>query len=84
MRKVDSNGRLLLGDQPYSLGRTYKGQRVGIRYLPEKRAFAFETETGHGIKTLPAKGLEIADLTGLIPVDLPTGLAVQLAFPWGV
>jgi transposase InsO family protein len=84
VRKVDRNGRLLLGDQHYSLGRVYKGQRVAIRYLPEARAFRFETEQGHEIQTLPAKGLEIGDLTGLIPVDLPTGLAVQLAFPWGV
>jgi len=83
VRKVDSNGCVFLGDQRYSLGRTYRSQRVSAHYVPAQRAFRFDTEQGAWIKTLPAKGLEKTDLTGLIPQDLPVGVVVQLTLPWG-
>ena len=84
VRKVDVNGCLFLGDHRYSLGRVYRSQRVSARFVPEQRAFCFETEQGAWIKTIPAKGLEKSDLTGLIPQELPVGWAVQLSLPWGV
>lgn len=84
VRKVDVNGTIFLGDHAYSLGRVYRSQQVSARFVPEQRAFCFETEQGAWIKNTPAKGLEKSDLTGLIPQELPVGWAVQLALPWGV
>lgn len=84
VRKVDINGCIFLGDHRYSLGRIYRSQQVSAHYIPEERSFRFETDQGAWIKNLPAKGLEKSDLTGLIPQELPTGVIVQLALPWGV
>ena len=84
VRKVDVNGCIFLGDHRYSLRRAYHSQQVSVHYVPEKRAFRFDTQQGTWIKTLPAKGLEKTDLTGLIPQELPAGVVVQLSLPWGV
>lgn len=84
VRKVDINGCVLLGNHRYSLGRIYRSQQVSARFVPQQRTFFFETEQGDWIKTIPAKGLEKSDLTGLIPQELPVGWAVQLSLPWGV
>lgn len=84
VRKVDVNGCIFLGHHRYSLGRAYQSQQVSVHYVPEKRAVRFDTQQGAWIKTLPAKGLEKSDLTGLIPQELPAGVVVQLPLPWGV
>jgi hypothetical protein len=84
VRKVDFNGCVYLGDYRYSLGRVYRSQHVSIHFVPEQRTFSFDTEQGAQIKTIPAKGLEKSDMTGLIPQELPVGRAVQLTLPWGV
>ncbi len=82
VRKVDSQGIVFVGNHPYGLGKKYKQQRVIVHFRPEDRVFSFETEAGEAIKTLPAIGLEKADLTGLIPTSIPTGISVQLPLPW--
>jgi transposase InsO family protein len=84
VRKVSINGTVCLGDQTYFLGRAYHARKVSAHYLPEQRAFRFETEQETWIKTVPAKGLEKSDLTGLIPQELPIGMAIQLTLPWRV
>lgn len=81
VRKVDQNGILYLGNLRYYLGKGHPSQAVKIRFQPERRAFRFETEAGEWIKTLPAKGLEKADLTGLIPGGCFAKTPLQLTLP---
>jgi transposase InsO family protein len=82
VRRVDCNGRILLGNQHYSLGRAYRSQSIHAHFLPEERTFLFETSQGNYIKALPAKGLEISNLTGLLPPSLPPQASVfQLPLP---
>jgi transposase InsO family protein len=81
VRKVDSQGVAYLGNRPYYLGKAYKAQFVRVCFSPQGRTFMFETESGEAIKSLPVKGLDESDLTGLIPVSLPLGVPLQLTLP---
>jgi transposase-like protein len=80
-RKVTQNGVVHLGDQSYTLGRSYKSCSVSIRYLPASRSFRFETTHGALIKILPALGLEKEQLVGLIPAHVPLHLGFQFSLP---
>lgn len=78
-RIVDKNGKVSLGGKQrrYNVGRTYAGHEVTVRFDPTDRHFVFSEARASGktIKRLPAKGLEISDLTGL--AAWPTGLGPQ-------
>ncbi|MBC7222859.1 MAG: transposase [Anaerolineae bacterium] len=75
-RKVGKTGQVHLGKQRYSVGRPYARQQVLVRFSPQERHFVFyEAETEQEIKRLPAKGLDVPDLTGLAP--WPVGLGPQ-------
>lgn len=78
-RIVDQNGRVSLGGKRgrYSVGRTYARREVVVRFDPEDRHFVFSEANApeNVIKRLPAKGLEVTDLTGL--AAWPTGLGPQ-------
>lgn len=68
-RKVGKTGQITLGGQRqrYSVGRAYAGRQVLVRFDPADRNFVFfdaqEPDTEIGRR--PARGLEVADLTGL-------------------
>jgi len=78
-RYVDKNGRVSLGGKQrrYSVGRNYAGQEIIVRFDPQDRHFVFSEANGSKktIKRLPAKGLDVGDLTGL--ETWPTGLGPQ-------
>lgn len=77
-RIADKNGRVSLGGRHcrYSVGRTYAGREIAVRFDPTDRHFVFsEVTSGNTIRRLPAKGLDVSDLTGL--ETWPTGLGPQ-------
>jgi transposase InsO family protein len=83
-RQVGRRGQITLAgkDRRYSVGRAYAGQRIRVRFDPADRHFAFfvgqpEQEIGRR----PARGFDVADLTGII--SLPTGdVPQQLPLRW--
>jgi len=77
-RMVSKNGRVSLGGKQrrYSLGRSYAGREVTVRFDLTDRHFIFsETNASEKTKRLPAKCLDVGDLTGL--ETWPTGLGPQ-------
>jgi transposase InsO family protein len=61
----------------YSIGRTYARQEVLVRFDPADRHFVFSTvhEPDRQIARRPARGLELADITGL--AEWPLGIGPQ-------
>jgi len=80
-RKVNSRGRLSLGNQRYGLSRSWAGKSVSIRFDPPTRAFVFTDLTKPPLPALTraAKGLEKTAICG--PIDVPVP-ARQLHFPF--
>ena len=78
-RIVDKNGRVSLGGRQrrYSVGRSYAGREITVRFDPTERQFVFsETNASEKtIKRLLAKGLDVGNLTGL--ETWPIGLGPQ-------
>jgi transposase InsO family protein len=80
-RTISTNGRAYLGNQRYGLGRTYRGQKVSIRFLPAARTFRFESADGTVLKELPALGLAKEDILGFLPADLALPVGFQFCLP---
>jgi hypothetical protein len=80
-RRADKVGVVFLGNHPYRLGRTQAHLTVRVRFLPEKREFLFETPAGKTLATLPSRGLDQADITGLTPSPWQSGIPLQLTLP---
>lgn len=80
-RRADKVGVAFLGNHPYRLGRNQAHLTVRIRFLPEKREFLFETQAGKTLATLPAQGLDQAEITGLTPGPWQSGFPIQLPLP---
>jgi hypothetical protein len=76
-RQVGSDGRIRLGTQRYYLGQQYARRYVLVHFDPTDRHFTFcdQDEPDQLLSRLPAKALEIEDLTGLDP--WPYGYGVQ-------
>lgn len=78
-RTASKNGRVSLGGKQrrYSLGRSYAGRQVIIRFDPADWQFVFSEPDAPGktIKCLPPMRLDVGDLTGL--ETWPTGLGTQ-------
>ena len=79
-RKVGQTGQICLGGhhQYYSVGRTYAGREVFIRFDPADRHFLFYDDPDQPQQEIgrrPARNLEVEDLTGL--ATWPTGLLPQ-------
>lgn len=76
-RKVGKTGQTEIGAQRYSVGRAHARSQVLVRFDPEDRHFVFyrADDPDKEIARRRAKGLDVADLTGLIP--WPAGLAPQ-------
>ena len=79
-RKVGRTGQICLGGHHhyYSVGRTYAGREVFIRFDPADRHFVFYTDPDqldHEIGRRPARHLTVEELTGL--ATWPDGLLPQ-------
>ena len=81
IRTVSTNGQAYLGNQRYGLGRTYRGQKVSIRFLLPSRAFRFESADGIVLKELPAIGLAKEDIHGFLPANLALPVGFQFYLP---
>ena len=76
-RIVGKTGQIEVGRDTYSVGRSWARRSVQVRFDPADRHFVFEDadEPHEEIRRRPAKGLDVADLTGL--AEWPAGLGVQ-------
>jgi hypothetical protein len=86
-RKVGKTGQITIGGrhQRYSVGRAYAGQQVLVRFDPTDRHFVFfdPNQPKKEIGRRPARGLDVADITGL--AEWPAGLGIQqLPLPFSV
>jgi transposase len=82
-RTVSKTGQVDLAGYRYSLGRPYARRQVTLRFDPATREFVFyhPDRPTQAVKRRPARGLDVADLTGL--VEWPRGLGPQqLPLPW--
>lgn len=81
--KVTQVGQVKVGSSLYYVGAAYKGQTVDVRFDPADRHLAFyDAQDGHLLRRQPAKGLNVADITGLEVPPSYTGQPIQLSFPW--
>jgi len=81
--KVSKVGQVTVGPHLYSVGVAYAGQTVDVRFDPTDRHLTFhDARDGHLLNRQPIKGLTVADITGLEVPPTPTGISVQLSFPW--
>jgi transposase InsO family protein len=69
VRKVGKTGQVNLGGhhQTYGIGRHHAGDYVQVRFDPTDRHFVFYDLNQHEIARRPARNLETADITGLVP-----------------
>ena len=85
-RRVDKQGVVYLGQRRrYSIGRRFARQAVLVRFDPADRHFVFYPahDPDRELVRRPAKGLQVADLTGL--ALWPEGLGIQqLPLPWPI
>ena len=81
--QVSKVGQFRIANHTYSVGKAHAGQRVDVRFDHHDRHFVFrEGQSGKTIKRCPAKGLDVATITGLdAPPVQPSG-PIQLSFPW--
>jgi transposase InsO family protein len=79
--KVSKMGQFRIAKQRYSLGQAVANQYIDARFEPDGRQFAFyDGRKGKLVKRCPAKGLDVAIITGLdIPPSPPPG-PIQLSF----
>jgi hypothetical protein len=76
-RRVGSCGRVRLGTERYNIGVGHARRNVLVRFDPADRHFVFldSEDTDEEIRRLPAKTLDVEDLTGL--AEWPIGLGLQ-------
>lgn len=83
-RQVSATGQISLGRKRYSVGRTWAGQSLSVRFDPQQREWVFYGEGDQGeqeIARRPPKGLDVETLTGLNPDNCPLTVPVQLTLP---
>jgi len=88
-RKVSKAGQVDIGRRRYHIGRSYARRQVWVRFDPDDRHFVFYDvdDPEQELCRRPARGLDVADLTGLAewPVGLgPQQLPLPLPMPEGV
>ena len=81
VRQVTGNGVVSFGAQHYYVGRAYIGQPISGQFIPETRAFRFQTAEGNFIRELPARHLEKGDLLGFIPAEAALPVGYQFPLP---
>jgi len=81
--KVSKVGQVRVANHTYLVGKAHAGQRVDVRFDPQDRHFVFcEGQSGQPIKRCPAKGLDVAAITGLDALTIQPNEPIQLSFPW--
>jgi hypothetical protein len=81
--KVSKVGQVRIADHSYSVGKAHAGERVDAQFDPEDRHFVFrESQNSQLIKRFPAKGLDVATITGLDAPEPQPCEPIQLSFPW--
>lgn len=80
--KVSKVGQVPIADHRYSVGIVHAGKQVDVHFEPQDRYFVFrDAQNGQSIKRCPARGLDIATITGL-DASIEPNEPVQLSFPW--
>jgi hypothetical protein len=76
-RYVGTDGRVRLGTERYYIGTAYARRYINVHFDPTERRFVFcdYENLDHEIRRMPAKALDIEDLTGLS--QWPFGLGMQ-------
>jgi transposase InsO family protein len=80
-RHVGEQGQVGIGADHYYLGRVRAFQTVTVRFQPGTRTFRFEAADGTHLATMPARGLDQADLIGFKPRAEPAPLIFQFPLP---
>lgn len=85
-RKVGKTGQIEIGGRRYGVGRAYARRHVQVRFDSADRHFVFHAsdEPEQEIRRRPARGLDVADLTGLHPWPIrmgPQQLPLPLVIP---
>jgi len=81
--RVSKVGQFRIANHTYSVGKAHAGQRVDVRFDSHDRHFVFcEGQSGKTIKRCPAKGLDVATITGLDAPAIQPNEPIQLSFPW--
>lgn len=79
--KVSAVGQIPIHDYSYSVGMTHAGKTIDVRFDPRTREFIFsDAQTTQEIRRHPARGLDIATITGLDAPILLEPQLVQLSF----
>lgn len=81
IRHVGEQGSVGIGADHYYLGRARAFQTVTVRFQPGTRTFRFEAADGTHLATMPARGLDPADLIGYLPLADPGPLIFQFPLP---
>ena len=80
-RQVGEQGQVGVGSSHYYLGRDHAFQTVTVRFQPGARTFRFEAADGTHLATMPARGLDQADLIGYLPLPESSPLIFQFPLP---
>ena len=80
-RHVGEQGQVGIGSDHYYLGRDHAFQTVTVRFQPGTRTFRFEAADGTHLATMPARGLDQADLIGYTPLTEHGPLIFQFPLP---
>ena len=80
-RHVGEQGQVGIGSDHYYLGRDHAFQTVTVRFQPGTRTFRFEAADGTPLATMPARGLDQADLIGYMPLTEHGPLIFQFPLP---
>lgn len=79
-RRVDKVGRIRLYNNPYSVGRAYKGQDVFVEFEPSETAWVFRDKAGKEVGRKPAKEITVGSIVNLevshrnhVPKAAPSG-----------
>lgn len=80
-RHVGEQGQVGIGSDHYYLGRDHAFQTVTVRFQLTTRTFRFEAADGTHVATMPARGLDQADLIGYMPLAEHGPLIFQFPLP---
>jgi hypothetical protein len=80
-RQVGEQGQVGIGSDHYYLGRNHAFQTVTVRFQPGTRTFRFESADGTHLATMPARGLDQADLIGYMPLAEHGPVIFQFPLP---
>jgi len=79
--KVSTVGQIPIHDYPYSVGMTQASKTIDVRFDSRTREFVFsDAQSTQEIKRHPARGLDVATITGLDTSILIEPHHVQLSF----